>query len=164
MKRFLKIVGLLTLSLLLAWFSFLNSSQANQEARIDDEFKEFGVETTADLVNYEYVVVGGKNGPSRSGDRPVLAYKTKDSNVRYRYVAYEYGLVTSYGKKNLPNQKIVITYLPDKPWVARVEAWHSSQVKIKKFFSAMSGWLCFVSLVLAARSFKTSRSRADEDS
>jgi hypothetical protein len=158
MKRFFKTVGLLALSLLLAWFGFLNWSNANQEARIDDEFKEFGVETKADLVDYEYVVVGGKNGPQRSGDRPVLAYKTKDSNVSYRYVAYEYGLVTSYGKKNLPNQKIVITYLTEKPWVARVEAWHSSQVKIKKFFSVISVWLCVVSFLLAVRPFKTSRS------
>jgi hypothetical protein len=164
MGRYFKIVGLLALSLFLAWFSFLNKSNANQEARIDDEFKELGIETKADLVDYEYVVVRGKNGPQRTGDRPVLSYKTKDSNVSYRYVAYEYGLVTSWGKQNLPNQNIVITYLPEKPWVARVEAWHSSQVKINNFFSVISAWFCFVSLLLAVRSFKTSRSRADEDS
>ena len=164
MKRFFKTVGLLALSLLLAWFGFLNWSNANQEARIDDEFKEIGVETKADLVDYEYVVVRGKSGPQRTGDRPVLAYKTKDSNVSYRYVAYEYGLVTSYGKKNLPNQKIMITYLPEKPWIARVQSWHSSQVTIKKFFSVISAWFCFVSLLLAVRSFKANRSRPDVDS
>jgi hypothetical protein len=164
MKRFLKMIGLCLSCLILAWVSSMTAKIASEKAQLDDEFKSVGAQTKADLVGYEYVVVKGKNGYQLTGDRPVLAYKTKDSNVSYRYVAYEYGLVSSYGKKNLPNQEIVITYLPKKPWVARVEAWHSSQASLNKIVSVISAWLSFVSIILVYQMLRVKPLTAHEDS
>lgn len=117
------------------------------EVKLDERFKDEGIQTKATLIGYEYVEVTGKGGFVHSGDRPVLSYTT-ETNTTYRYVAREYGVVSVYGKSALPKQEIRITYLKYQPSVARVSGWYHSPIVfllvvdvVSLFFTVLSVWV-----------------------
>jgi|GEM_PF-5651479 len=87
---------------------------------LDKEFRVSGIKTTATFVGYKYHEK--EFSRDRSGDLPVLSY-TASNGLSYEHLGRDYGVVSEKDKKTLPNQKIIITYLPTKPEFARVDNW-----------------------------------------
>jgi hypothetical protein len=87
---------------------------------LDKEFRVSGIKTTATFAGYKYHEKVTSRG--KSGDLPLLTY-TASNGVRYEHLGRDYGVVSDKDKKILPNQKIIITYLPTKPELARVDNW-----------------------------------------
>lgn len=83
------------------------------------QFKSIGVKTQATLIGYRYLKSMHRQP---NGDRPVFSYTSKDG-IKRTYIASEYGLATNLKKQVLSTQQITITYLPNKPEIARVEKW-----------------------------------------
>ena len=110
--------------------------------KLDKEFKASGIKTTATLIGYKY----HKKEFSRdsSGDLPVLSY-TASNDVSYEHTGRDYGVVSDKDKKTLPNQKIIITYLPTKPELAKVDNW---QYPNKQYALLIFGVFFFVTGLL----------------
>jgi len=87
---------------------------------LDKEFRVSGIKTTATFVGYKYHEKEFHR--DRSGDLPVLSYAASNG-LSYEHLGRDYGVVSDKDKKILPNQKIIITYLPTKPELARVDNW-----------------------------------------
>jgi len=94
---------------------------------LDKEFKVSGIKTTATFVGYKYHEK--EFFRDKSGDLPALSY-TASNGLRYEHLGRDYGVVSDKDRKTLPNQKIIITYLPTKPELARVDNW---QYPIKQY-------------------------------
>ena len=88
--------------------------------KLDKEFKASGIKTTATFIGYKYHEK--EFSRDRSGDLPVLSY-TASNGLSYEHLGRDYGVVSDKDKKTLPNQKIIITYLPTKPDLARIDNW-----------------------------------------
>lgn len=88
--------------------------------KLDKEFRASGIKTTATFVGYKYHEK--EFFRDRSGDLPVLSY-TPSNGLSYEHLGRDHGVVSDKDKKTLPNQKIIITYLPTKPELARVDNW-----------------------------------------
>ena len=87
---------------------------------LDKEFKSNGIKTTATFVGYRYHEK--EFSRDRSGDLPVLSYSASNG-VRYEHLGRDHGVVSEKDRKTLPNQRIIMTYLPSKPNLARVDNW-----------------------------------------
>lgn len=123
-------------------FGYLLLSMGLSERESTTQFRRFGVQTPAMLVGYRYITHTYR---SPEGDGPVFSYTTKDGTQR-TYIAYEYGLATENKKSVLTTQKVQITYLPNNPSVARIEAWNKNSTGI--VYILLGASICFISLVL----------------
>jgi len=110
--------------------------------KLDKEFIASGVKTTATFIGYRYKEKEYSN--DSQGDLAVFSY-TDSNGVRYEHLGRDHGVVSDKEKKTLPHQKIIITYLPTKPDLARVDNWQYPNkeyvILIFGFFFSISGLL-----------------------
>lgn len=140
----LPVLGMIALG-----FGYTLLSMGLSERESTTQFQRFGMQTPATLVGYRYITHTHR---SPEGDRPVFSYMAKDG-IQRTYIAYEYGLATDNKKRALSTQKVQITYLPDNPSVARIEAWNKNSTGIVEILLGAS--ICFMSLVLFYSALKS---------
>jgi hypothetical protein len=124
-------------------------SMGINERELEKEFQSYGIHTPATLIGYRYFKAARR---SPAGDRPVYSY-TSDNGVTLTYVAYAYGVATPLKKKALETQKVMITYLPRNPNIARVDKWQGMNLYGLDIF--MGTFLCLLSAAWLYSEYKS---------
>jgi hypothetical protein len=132
-------LALFMLSIVIFMLGYFLINSGLGERELTNTFHQTGVKTEATLVGYKYIKTR-----SYPGDRPVFTYMTRDG-IQRRHIAYEYGLATNIHKKALSTQRVIITYLPSNPDIARVEKWDKGSKGI--FDTTMGVFICLLGVL-----------------